>query len=350
MKKLLITLLFFLSITWASAQYVLIPDTSFGSLLHIELPNCVIGSSNAAWLLDTTCSKLNSLTDLEIYNSTIASLEGVQYLRSLSTLYFSGGGISHVPALPPNLQSLNCALNYLDSLPSLPNSLTYLNCEVCNLYTLPTLPASLKFLLCQENHLSNLPNIPDGLTYLGCAQNVIVTLPTLPNSLRNLDCRSNQLTSLPTLPDTLVSLNCSSNPNLDCMPYLGVVQSLYFANTAISCFPDTPKDNTSITETLPICTVSCTTTTSVSNMGFNDSNISVYPNPTDTKLKVEFENSASNNSLKIAIMNTLGQVVIEQNSTLLGGNEIDVSRLNPGLYFVEVQNDKESWLKKFIKE
>jgi uncharacterized protein YhhL (DUF1145 family) len=131
---------------------------------------------------------------------------------------------------------------------------------------------------------------------------------------------------------------------------MGVVETLLFSNTAISCFPDTPKNNTSITANLPICTSACFAATSVQDAVKSKLDFSLYPNPTTSKLKIELPVLELSHLVQIIILNSTGQKVYKQMTTVLNDFEVDVSILLPGLYIMEVQDKNEYWTKKFVKE
>ncbi len=71
----------------------------------------------------------------------------------------------------------------------------------------------------------------------------------------------------------------------------------------------------------------------------------IYPNPTNTTLFIKTENIALH---QYQITNSIGQVL--QNGKLTGNN-IDVSRLPKGIYFIQLKDEKgQLFLSKFIKE
>lgn len=71
----------------------------------------------------------------------------------------------------------------------------------------------------------------------------------------------------------------------------------------------------------------------------------VYPNPTNSTLFIKTENYSS---LQYSITNSIGQVIKQGQ---LNGNNMDVSDLQTGIYFIRLKNDKGQWFSsKFIKE
>jgi Secretion system C-terminal sorting domain len=78
-----------------------------------------------------------------------------------------------------------------------------------------------------------------------------------------------------------------------------------------------------------------------------DNNLLVYPNPTDKELKVESQKS---NLKKITIYNVLGECVLSQSIGYRQQAIINISALQQGLYFVELQTEKETIIKKILKQ
>lgn len=70
----------------------------------------------------------------------------------------------------------------------------------------------------------------------------------------------------------------------------------------------------------------------------------LYPNPVESELNVSLSNS---NGYSYKILNTIGQQVI---TGKISGNPIDVSKLNTGLYIIELNEGDKKIVKKFIKK
>ena len=95
----------------------------------------------------------------------------------------------------------------------------------------------------------------------------------------------------------------------------------------------------------PVATNTVTTTV-VENLSVNDNNINrikIYPNPTKGILNI-----AANGSIveEITIFNLQGMVLKNTSNK----NEIDVSSLATGLYFLQLSVEGKSVTKKFIKD
>ncbi|WP_298223884.1 T9SS type A sorting domain-containing protein [Flavobacterium sp.] len=81
-------------------------------------------------------------------------------------------------------------------------------------------------------------------------------------------------------------------------------------------------------------------------------NTILYPNPTQNTLNIKFPENVEAN--KIAIMDSLGQIIIAQNnksnSNDNGIKSIDVTYLQKGIYIVLLQTNHGVWNGKFVKE
>ncbi len=80
---------------------------------------------------------------------------------------------------------------------------------------------------------------------------------------------------------------------------------------------------------------------------FDKSNpIEIFPNPASNYLNIDF-GSENQNLTNVSIHNSIGQVVINHKEPSL---EINIEKLKPGIYFVIVQDGKDKYTGKFIKE
>lgn len=83
-------------------------------------------------------------------------------------------------------------------------------------------------------------------------------------------------------------------------------------------------------------------------LGFN-----IYPNPTKSRLNLDFLAPNSENSFTLSIINTLGQVVREKIiSPNQGLNQlvIDVDELSRGTYIIQLSSTQKSYRRSFIKQ
>ncbi len=72
--------------------------------------------------------------------------------------------------------------------------------------------------------------------------------------------------------------------------------------------------------------------TSTNKITINNNKIQIYPNPTNKSITIEY----SSKILSITIFNQTGSKKMEINSAQ---NKIDISTLQPGLYFIEVKTE-----------
>ncbi|WP_026450266.1 T9SS type A sorting domain-containing protein [Aequorivita capsosiphonis] len=77
---------------------------------------------------------------------------------------------------------------------------------------------------------------------------------------------------------------------------------------------------------------------------FNETSFSIYPNPASKFLNIETNSELTID--KLSIINIAGQKIKVDNSS----STIDISNLSPGLYFLQIETDKGTMTKKFIKE
>ncbi len=78
------------------------------------------------------------------------------------------------------------------------------------------------------------------------------------------------------------------------------------------------------------------------------SKIIVYPNPVSDFFTIQIR--AEIYATELRILNALGEILLSQKVTNLGNIPFDVSRLNNGIYFIQVISDKKSLTKKIIKQ
>ena len=89
-------------------------------------------------------------------------------------------------------------------------------------------------------------------------------------------------------------------------------------------------------------TVSEATTTFISEI--SNENTKLYPNPMENNLNIFSKNSTLN---YLTIMNIEGKIIL--NASINSVDQIDVSHLVKGIYFVTVSNDESRLTKKMIK-
>ena len=179
------------------------PDPHFQQYVRDNYDTDDNGEIDDDVLVDTTSIVMN-LTD-----SSIASLKGIEKFPNLAYLNFWGGNIESIDLYEAlNLVSLDCVGNNLTKI-ELPASslskLQYLKCSDNKLETLPDLSSypSIVSIDCSNNLLTGLTLSNDALVYLNCGNNELTYIgglekcPNLEelyvwtNNLDGLDLRSN---------------------------------------------------------------------------------------------------------------------------------------------------------------
>ena len=88
------------------------------------------------------------------------------------------------------------------------------------------------------------------------------------------------------------------------------------------------------------------TITGITSQLLNNDGWNVYPNPSTGALYIVNSNHAKEES-QIQVLNAIGQTVLEENITSNYKN-IDLSKLNNGVYFVKITSDKQSVIKRVV--
>lgn len=219
-----------IDIAEAPVQYTLIPDANFEKKL-IALK---IDSGIADGKVPT--NSINKLTYLDVSNSSITDLSGIEDFVALTTLTVTDNKISTLNVSKNTLlKVLNCSWNSIPALDLSNNlSLNELRCSSNKLTSLDvTKNPNLTNLHCDNNEIVTLDlskNIK--LNVLTCTTNKFTTIDTSNNpELSIFECYQNQLTSLDLSKNpklyrlncynirTLKTLNLSGNPllyDLDC--------------------------------------------------------------------------------------------------------------------------------------
>jgi alpha-tubulin suppressor-like RCC1 family protein/Leucine-rich repeat (LRR) protein len=197
--------------------YTLIPDPNFEQ----KLINLGIESGNTDGKILT--SKINTLTYLNVSNSSITNLTGIQDFTQLADLYCNQNQLTALNISKNTfLKTLDCNNNKIEALDVSNNvALDSLSCYTNQLTALDVkINKALKKLDCGSNQISTLDVSENtALTFLGCNTSLLTTLDISNNTALNLlDCRENKLTSLDVSQITaLTELYCQSNQltNLD---------------------------------------------------------------------------------------------------------------------------------------
>ena len=88
------------------------------------------------------------------------------------------------------------------------------------------------------------------------------------------------------------------------------------------------------------------TVTKIKSQSSTENEWTIYPNPSTGALYIVNNKSVKEISL-LQILNSIGQTVFEETITSNYKN-IDLSKLNNGVYFVKIVSDKKSVIKRFV--
>ncbi|MBC7383041.1 MAG: T9SS type A sorting domain-containing protein, partial [Bacteroidia bacterium] len=88
------------------------------------------------------------------------------------------------------------------------------------------------------------------------------------------------------------------------------------------------------------------TITGIHSQSANENRWKVYPNPSTGALYI-VNSSMLKESGQVQLLNAMGQIVLEES---MNGNykNIDLSKLNNGIYFVKISSDKQSVIKRVV--
>ncbi|MDB5281924.1 MAG: hypothetical protein JWO06_999 [Bacteroidota bacterium] len=93
---------------------------------------------------------------------------------------------------------------------------------------------------------------------------------------------------------------------------------------------------------------SVTGTTAIDEITSTDF-LKIYPNPVNNKLHFDFGNQYQG-KLTGSVLNIAGQMLIQQHINPGGKREMNLESLPPGIYFLVLRDEKQQWIKKFVKE
>ena len=311
------------------------------------------------YLTSINISQNPNLIWLKCGENQLTSLDVTQN-PNLQNLYCSYNQLTSLDVTQnPNLEYFYCGENQLTSLNVSQNlNLKWFNCGINQLTSLDvTQNQSLQRLWCFENQLTSLDVTQNPILFrFACGDNQLTSLDLTQNpNLYDLSCYVNELTSLdisqnPNLvyfygvENQLTSLNIKNgnnhnlirmwaydNPNLNCI----TVDDIDYANNQNCNDNDWCKDdwtgyNEDISEDCIL---------DITELVYTE--IQFYPNPVKDIINITSEIPFD----ILNIYNLQGQLINETKN-----NQIDVSQLNKGLYFVSIIIDGKNIVKKFIKE
>lgn len=187
------------------------------------------------------------------------------------------------------------------------------------------------------------------------------------SNLRRLYCSDNQMIELNLCGTAVYYLFCYDSPNLTTINlknnvisetiwqeppfpafWVSNLPSLQYVCADAAEMPEAYNFSSTTTNTITFttdCNISDCSSLLNSPNNANDFTVSVYPNPVNTLLNIEFPQNIYLKS--ISIYNTICQLVqVVTNPT----ETIDVSELKTGSYFIKIISDKGTANSKFIKE
>ncbi len=299
-KNYLATILLLLISLGAHSQIVNIPDSNFkNALLNdnvVDLDNNGSGDSDADTNNDgeIQVSEALSVTSLNLYQKGISSLTGIEEFSNLEMLDIEMNELTNIDIL-----SQNSSLFYLDAES---NEITSVDLSS---------NTALEYLYLNLNNL----------TSLDISQNTnMVRLGCYGNNLSSLNIQNGNNTNL-------IELYALNNPNLNCVQ----VDDVAYANNQTCnqnaetgfCVDDSVTFNTN-------CNLSIKVPENIE--------ISVYPNPTASIVKIK----SSDQIREVVVYSVFGKRVLAQQNT----TSLDLSKLNSGMYFMNVKtNHKEETIK-----
>ena len=353
MKKLLFITLCTFGLN-VNAQNTAIPDVNF----ETKLIALGYDSGPIDHLVLTT--NISAITVLDINNSAIQDLTGIQDFVSLTLLDCVSNQLTTLNVSNNNaLIQLACGNNQLTSL-NLPNSNTIFKTLQCENNRLVSLNVSnnngLTTLSCKNNSLISL-NISSNsaITLLSCQDNMLTTLDISSNVLlKGFDCSNNKLTTLSCTANTaLTSLYCSGNQltslnvKNQTNTNLVVFQIRFTNNPNLTCI-EVDDTNYSNLRWQSAKDASASYSNNCPNLKSKDyaidKSVKTYPNPTQDFLNV----SAKSNIETIELHDLQGRLMLTKSldeQTL----SINITNQPKGIYLLKIKTENGVKIEKIIK-
>ena len=286
---------FLLVCTFVQAQIVNIPDANFKNALVNTVCADFNGDLDPEDDADTNndgeiqLSEAQAVLGLVVTQQNIASLEGIQSFTNIGYLNVWQNQLTTLDVTQlPNLHNLFCPDNQITAIDVSQN-------------------ANLEQFICWENNL----------TSLDVSQNPeLFRFSCRDNELLNLNVQNGNNTNF-------VLMWAHNNSNLECIQ----VDDPSYSNGASGWMKDTNAEYSTL------CTL-------VGVDDFSVEKISIYPNPSSNLLNVHTNSPID----VIKIYSAQGKLIQEHTVS-----SIDISQLNAGIYFVQIEVDGRLITKKFIK-
>ncbi len=311
MKILLLVLLNFVLLNSFLGQNTSIPDPNFEQALinlgyDLGVPDGTVPTAN-----------IDTLSSIYLNQKNINDLTGIEDFVALTVLYCSDN----------NLTNLNVSQN---------GALVQLYCTDNSLENLDVSQnAVLTGLWCGGNQLINLI-VNTNLNALFCFGNQLTSLNLSQNTnLEYFDCDSNQLTCLNIKNGNntnMQSFYATNNPNLTCI-------EVDNASWSATNWTDIDPSATFSTNCSNPCIVNIDHLSSFSNF-------SIYPNPTNGLINIEFNTNKS--YFEIEVFSLLGELIYvnKVNSSKLTFN---LAQYPKGMYLVKIKQDNRYYHEKISR-
>lgn len=348
------TKLLFISMFWIGmicfSQNTYVPDNNFEQAL-IDL-----GYDTAPLNDYVPTANINTVTDLTINSRNIYDLTGIEDFTALSYLNCTNNNLSAID-LSQNtlLATLYCATNNLNAIDLSQNTLlTTMSLNNNNLSIIDVSQNTLlTFLGVSQNNFNSLDvSLNTALVELYCNINNLSTLDVTQNTLlTTLYCDNTILSDLDLSQNTVLQvLSCYSNNNLSSLNLKnGNNTILYSFNTSnspnLECIEvdDVAWSTANWTNIDPASSFS----EDCSTMSVYDSSLlefNMYPNPVNEILIIDLDEEAN-----YSILNLNGQI-LKKGDLFKGENELNISNLSKGVYFIKFEEDERVLTKKLIKQ
>jgi hypothetical protein len=341
MKKLLSLLLITLFSNLTIAQTTAIPDPAFEQYL-IDL-----GKDN---VLDgvVLTSSIDTIEYLQFAGDSISDLTGIEDFTALTRLTCLGTQLTTLD-LSQNtaLNNLWCAgNNQLTTLDVTQNTaLIIFDCGDNQLTTIDVSQnTALERFGCSNNQLTSLDVSQNtALTHLGCHWNQLTSLDLSQNTaLETLVCHDNQLTCL--------NVKNGNNNNINIHPSLGA-EFLAYNNPNLTCIEVDAATYATATwpqiDTTSYFSTNCNNGCSAVGIGeIAITTVSMHPNPSNGLFNIDIDLS-SFKGLSIEIYNTTGQLIL-QKTLAENVTQVDLTKHSKGMYFIKVETNNKTIIKKIV--
>ncbi|MBC8883700.1 T9SS type A sorting domain-containing protein [Flavobacterium piscinae] len=274
--------------------------------------------------------------------SNISDLTGIEYFTNLQYLFVNVNSITNIDlSTLTNLIQFRCDNNNLSSIDfSGLNNLAGINISNNNFNSI-----NLNGLIALEGIALSNNNISffdatskPFLKEVYCFNNQLSSLDFSSNPLlTKLHCRNNNLTSLTIKNGINQDFNLTTNN--DCWKT---------GNPNLTTICADESELASVQSFLDGCgsqqTISVNSNCNLTSQDFTKNQIAIYPNPVNDVLNINLENSIISS---VTVFNTLGQKVYFSYSTT---SQIDVSKLEAGVYFLKVDGLEGEYYGRFVKK